>query len=502
MKFKDKITKMMQILKITNSQLAERLDVDMSLVSRWRTGNRLPSERGTHMEQIADFLIECAQERDLLDEFTEILGLSADSHRSDHAYLRSHLIQWLKDDNFKDNSPAIRDFINKVEFFTQNSGFDSRTQEKHNIPDYEIKDVYVGTEGKREAMKRFLHQLSQSEELLDVYFYSDESLEWITDDIDFYFMIMEMLSDALTKGHRLKIIQPYHQDFKSMMGSIERWLPVYLSGQIQTYYYPHEMKSIFGNTINVAGDIAALKSDSIRTNSHNSINFYITDKNVVASIRKNLITFIDKCDSLMHVFGFHDVKQLTSYLLKQGDNPGDLIALHQTLSTMTMPMGFLYDLFDSKELHQAHLKRTSLLKSNLETYKYIEIFSLPSLEDLDKGNLQIELSNHISPEPIYYDRNTFRIHLENVIDWLETYPNYSVIVLDKLFLNDVKITVKKDKTAILYKVTPYPIALAFDNKDIIDAFYSYIVAVINDSDEKTLDRNFAMERLKDYLKNL
>ncbi len=502
MEFKDKITKMMQTLKITNSQLAERLDIDMSLVSRWRTGNRLPSERGTHMEQIADFLIESALERDLLDEFTELLGLSADSHRSDHAYLRSHLIQWLKDDNFEDNSPIIRGFINKIEFFTQNSGFDSPTQKKHDTPDYEVKDVYVGTEGKREAIKRLLHQLSQSEELVDVYFYSDENLAWITDDIDFYFMIIEMLSDALSKGHRLKIIQPYYLDFKNMMESIEKWLPVYLSGQIQTYYYPHEIKSIFGNTIIVAGDIAAVKSDSIRTNSQNSINFYVTDTGIVHSIRENLTSFIDHCNSLMNVFGFNDLKELIDYLLKQGDNPGDLIALHQTLSTMTMPMEFMYELTDSKELHQAHQKRTSLLKNNLEIYKYIEIFSLPSLEELDEGKLQIELSNHISPEAIFYDRNTFRIHLQNVIDWLETYPNYSVIVLDQLFLNDVKITVKKDKTAILYKITPTPIALAFDNKDIIDAFYSYIVSVINDSDEKTLDRDFAIERLKDYLKKL
>ena len=502
MEFKDKITRMMQILKITNSQLAQRLDVDMSLVSRWRTGNRLPSQRGDHMEQIADFLMEAAFNKDLVEEFTELLGLSADAHRSDHAYLRSHLLNWLQDDKYQDNSPYIRDFIDKVEFFIESSKISTTHHRLHKLPEYSMKDIYVGTDGKREAMKRFLHQVSLSEDIVDIYFYSDEAREWITDDIEFYFTFNEMLSEILSKGHRLNIIQPYYKSFRSMMDSIERWLPVYISGQIQTYYYPEEMKSIFGNTVAVAGDIAAVKSASIMTNSNNSVNFYVTDGNIINAIRENLLSFIQECESMMNIFGFHNLKELIDYLLRQGDNPGDLITLHQTLSTMTLPMDFMHMLSDSKDLHQAHIKRTGLLKANLKKYKYIEIFSLPTLEDLDKGNVQVELSNHLSPDPIYYDRSTFKLHLENVIKWLEMYPNYSVIVLDKLFLKDVRITVKKDRTAILYKLTPAPIALAFDNKEIIEAFYSYIVSVINESDQKTLDRSLSIEKLKDYLSKL
>lgn len=502
MEFKDKITRMMQILKITNSQLAQRLDVDMSLVSRWRTGNRLPSQRGDHMEQIADYLMECAFKKDLLDEFTELLGLSADAHRSDHAYLRSHLLNWLQDDKYQDNSPYIRDFIDKVEFFIESTKFGAANQRLHKAPEYSIKDIYVGADGKREAMKRFLHQISLSEDILDIYFYSDEAQEWIMDDIEFYFVFNEMLSEILAKGHRLNIIQPYYKSFRSMMESIERWLPIYISGQIQTYYYPEEMKSIFGNTVAVAGDLAALKSASINTNPQNSINFYVTDQGIVEAMKENLLSFIKECESLMNIFGFHNLKELIDYLLKQGDNPGDLVALHQTLSTMTIPMDFLQMVTDSKDIHQAHLKRTGLLKDNLKEYKYIEIFALPTLEDLDEGILQVVLSNHLPSEPVYYNRETFKLHLQNVIHWLEAYPNYNVIVLDKLFLKDVRITVKKDQTAILYKLTPDPIALAFDNKDIIEAFYSYIVSVINESDQKTLDRSLSIERLKEYLQKL
>ncbi|MGM0396351.1 MAG: helix-turn-helix domain-containing protein [Bacillota bacterium] len=501
MEFKDKITKMMQILKITNSQLAERLDIDMSLVSRWRTGNRLPSPRGNHLEQIADYFMEKAYEKDHVNEFTELLCLSADSHRGDSSYLRSYLIRWLGDDSYEDNSPYIRDFINKVEFFAHDSGFGAPSRESIHVPEYSIEETYIGTQGKREAIKRLLYEISQSEPM-DIYFYSDEPTDWIKDDIQFYFTFNSMLSDALASGHKLKIIQFYQKDFKSMMDSIERWMPIYLSGQIQTFYYPQEMKSLFGNTVVVAGDLAAVKSASIRSNSENSVNFYVTGKKVTRAIQENLESFVGECESLMNIYGFQDLNELIQYLLKQGDNPGDLIALHQSLSTMTMPVEFLQELSDSTELHNSHLKRTGLLKGNLQSYKYIEIFSLPTYEELDSGKEQIELSSYISSSPLHYDRRTFRMHLENVIEWLEKYPNYSVIILDKLFLKDVRITVKKDKTAILYKITPSPVALAFDNKDIIDAFYSYIVSVIKESDDKTLDRNYAVERLKEYLNKL
>ena len=62
MKFNEKLNVLLNTFDITNYQLAEWLQVDVSLISRWRTGNRLPSDKSTHLEDLADYIIKSAVE--------------------------------------------------------------------------------------------------------------------------------------------------------------------------------------------------------------------------------------------------------------------------------------------------------------------------------------------------------------------------------------------------------------------------------------------------------
>lgn len=501
MEFRDKIKKLMQMFKITNSQLAESLDIDVSLVSRWRTGDRMPSSRGNHIEQMASFFVEYSIEKELLNELTNLIGLSTDSNRYDDEYVKEQLTMWLLKENNEGNSEYIGEFINKVDFFTRKNYSELSVVESSTSYNYSMKESYLGSAGKKEVIIRLLTRVVESEPT-DIYFYSDEQIEWITDDIEFYFLFNKLLSKALNQGHRLRIIQPYHEDFRKMMATVERWLPIYLSGNIETYYYPDDMKSLFGNTVILADGIASILSSSLADKPNNSINFYVTNKDTVDSIRNSFVYLVGKCQSLVNIFGKDNQSHLIDYILSHGKEPGDLLTLHQTLSVMTIPLDFLRELSDSEALCKIHLKRLSLLHKNLEKYRYIEVLPLPSVEDIDRGKVKVQLSVHISDEPVYYNRKTFRRHLENMLQWLEEYPNYCVILLDQFHLKDVRISVKRDSSAILYKISPKPVALTFNNMEVIESFHDYVLSVINQSENKIIERESVVRRIKDFVEKL
>jgi DNA-binding transcriptional regulator YiaG len=55
MPFNDRISLLMAVLRVSNSALARALSVDASLVSRWRTGARMPAKNSAHIKAIAAY---------------------------------------------------------------------------------------------------------------------------------------------------------------------------------------------------------------------------------------------------------------------------------------------------------------------------------------------------------------------------------------------------------------------------------------------------------------
>ena len=57
MAFHQKLNLLMDQFHISNSKLSKELNVDASLVSRWRNGQRIPSTRSAHLPIIASYFL-------------------------------------------------------------------------------------------------------------------------------------------------------------------------------------------------------------------------------------------------------------------------------------------------------------------------------------------------------------------------------------------------------------------------------------------------------------
>ncbi len=505
MKFFEKLNLLLNMFGITNYQLAEALQVDVSLISRWRTGNRLPSERSNHLEDISMLIVDKAIEMEMTNDLIEQLGLSLSSASGDSNAIKDHLMHWLKHEAPVKNASLIKNLIEKIEFFGIDPG-DHDLNLTADLDDFLITSDYVGLDGKREGIKRFLYEASLLEPS-NIYLYSDEPLSWLIDDVNFYFTWTQLLNRVLQKGHRFILVHSVEGELKDILGAIEKWLPIYMNGNLESYYYPTDNWGPFRQTLMIAGESLALTSASLENRSDSQLNYYITDKTKVKSLIETFHGLIEKCQPLLKVFTDRNRAEYFKELLDAESIFSETCTFSQSLSSITMPVSVIGEVHENagwmrESAEKFLLERQELFYECLKDNRYIEILSLPSVEDIKSEKVMIDLSHFFPDGPQPYKLGHYKQHLINVISLLETYENYSVILLDKKLFKDIKIMVRIDAFSIISRYKPRPVTISFKYNGINKGLFDYINEKIKEADQKAYDREIVLSKLKELLRAL
>lgn len=505
MKFFEKLNLMLNMFEISNYQLAEALQVDVSLISRWRTGNRLPSDRSSHLEDISKLIVDKAIGMEMLSNLIEQLGLSLSSASGDQTTIELHLIQWFKDEVPVKNASLIKTLIEKIEFFGIDPG-EQYMKETDDLYDFPITSDYVGLDGKREGIKRFLSEASRLDPT-NIYLYSDEPLSWLIDDVNFYYVWTQLLNKVLQRGHRFILVHSVEGELENILGAIEKWLPIYMYGNLESYYYPTDNWGPFRQTLMIAGESLALTSASLDNRTDSQLNYYITDETKVKSLIETFYGLIEKCQPLLKVFTDKNRSDYFKELLDAESIFSETCSFSQSLSSITMPVAVIDEVHENagwmkESAEKFLLQRQELFFKCLKDNRYIEIISLPRAEDIKSGNVMVDLSHFFPDGPHPYSLEHFKQHLINVISLLETYENYSVILLDQKLFKDIKILVRRDTFSIISRYKPRPVTISFKYNGINKNLFEYISEKIRESDEKAYDKETVLARLKDLLREL
>ena len=107
---------------------------------------------------------------------------------------------------------------------------------------------YFGREGIRKAVLRFLYECMEREAEL-LLLYSDEDQEWLTGDRDFLMRWASLMSACVKNGTRIRIIHNVDRDLSEMTDAIRSWLPLYMSGMVESWYSTRKQNPRFSHTI-------------------------------------------------------------------------------------------------------------------------------------------------------------------------------------------------------------------------------------------------------------
>lgn len=427
--FKEKLSFLMVITNSTNNDLATSIPLSESCISRWRSGKRKPPKNASYLSNIIEYFYKIIIAEKLEYKFNDI-----DVFKNNNNF-KKNLEEWLFDQNIVFGSEVI-----------VNSSINSF--------------YYYGDEGKRKAVIRFLtNAKNKSNQILLLY--SDESMSWLLEE-KFANIWSKLLIDVLKNGNKIKIIHTIAREYNEIFESISKWLPLYLTGMIEPYYYPKLRDGILRRTIFICRD-EAIVSNSIGNNTDDMLNIYVNDKFAVSSLRKEFYNYLALCTPLIDIVAKPNKEKINE--LCSLDNTNIIIESY-SLSFISAPKDIIFKALtktNNDKLISPLLERKETLLHNLKNYNILDIINI-----IDTFNKTIPYS---FVSGAYYLKEDYIKHLENIINMLKEYENYYVILKHDV-IDSFSIYIKENIELIIEKNESNTLLISREHS-IVNAFWDH-----------------------------
>lgn len=294
MEFGKKLDFLMNITKTTNSSLAHYISMDASYISRLRNGKRTLPKEASFPKTMARYFVRKWHD----DQHQAFLdGLSKSNLISERNIKDSEelLYSWLVDENY--NLDDMEEYFNEKLFLKANNG----KCEIDCINNHEF-SIFYGIDGKREAVLLFLESVINAKTPQTLYLSSDEGMDWLGDDVGFFNKWRGLMGQVILQGNRIRIIHSVNRDLDEMLIAIKGWMPLYMTGSIEAYYYPKKRDGVFKRTLFIAPKTGAIISTSVGNMEDIVPCTLISDKRAIEGYKREFDNYLSLCKPLVKAF--------------------------------------------------------------------------------------------------------------------------------------------------------------------------------------------------------
>lgn len=504
MLFHEKLDFLMNITKTSNSLLAQNTFLDASHISRLRRGERKLVKDADYLKKMAAYFarqcVEEYQQKALLEVIQKPAALLQNPKN------KTQLIySWLLDDGSEDTA-AVHGFLDDI----ANIQFKKPLNEA-SLPYPEANSnhcdvsLYYGNEGKRQAVLGFLSLVLESQQKSTLLLHSDESIDWLIEDLSFLAAWAEMLEKIIMQGNKIKIIHVVSRNLDEMLEGLTKWMPLYITGAIEPYYYPKKRDGVFQKTLFVAPGIAAVTSTSINIMGKKTVNILLKDMDAVSALTEEFNGYLNLCKPLMRIFTANDQLEYLTTLEEFEKEPADAIVKAGYLSMATMPASVAEAMinrsndFIKQDLMDSFYKRKVGFEHNLQNNCFYEIIQLPDIAVVQAGKADVGFTGLQDSVKMFYNPEEYRAHLEKIIQLLLQFDNYQVHINKNIKDNEYRLYVKEDLGAIIIKATTPHAIFAINESNLTAAFWDYLSIIYK---ENKSEKQYVIRQLQKFIDEL
>ncbi|MDO5015513.1 MAG: hypothetical protein Q4E09_00640 [Eubacteriales bacterium] len=230
------LSDVLDILKIANNQLAKNLNVDDSLVSRWRGGTRSLNSKNPLFFEVLDYLmLRLERSLETSPDQKQLLASWLVQQEAAEQRMTQAIAEFLDSTILLSQMPQTAAFgeMSTLQERVRHNPYLAAYFEKEDRP--QKQPVYHGNWGICEASVRFLIEAIQSQDLCHLKLYSNQNMDWLTQDRDFFAAWGFLMKLLLQRGHKVTIIHSLDRSPLEMVMGLRSWLPVYTQGKIEPY---------------------------------------------------------------------------------------------------------------------------------------------------------------------------------------------------------------------------------------------------------------------------
>lgn len=506
--FGEKLNTLMNIMGISNIRLAKVLNVDSSLISRLRNGLRTPPKDSPLTINIANYFYKRLRSGGFDKEISELLFIPEATLVGGGEKLLKHIIDWLFDQTEVQNTRAMDNFLEMLNSFSLNT--------IHQLPPLEsiananllteCTTDYIGLEGLRRGVMRFLASAAYSNQSRTLKLYSDQNMDWLTSDQIFAKKWSALMLSVILKKNPIQIIHHIDRSLPEMLAAIENWLPLYMSGMITSFYCRKSSYNRFSHTLFIAPGLAAISGSLVAGTEHCGKYHYATTDESINYEESQFDALMAVSKPLVQVFYEHHLGEHPFYVGELIPHECTTKKLLSSPSIATMSRTLLEKILIRKELSQQEKDKILLLhklcvqqfENELDNGRVIEYTALPKKNDLLTGKVKLNLANQFSLPSISYTAEEYTQHINEIISLLKKNQHYNFSPLSHHPLENIQIILKTDLTVMVLKKNPPAVSFLFSHPMMCQAFDEYIDTMSKRNSLNIQNREELLQTLNRY----
>ena len=429
-----------QLLKefhLAGKQLAEYLNVDYSLVSKWRSEKRRLNPEYTHKIAKLFVALDAKYEYKRIENLLNRKFTEKEKQKEDA--LVTLLEFWLASKNPESERNSIENFMSrravKSEYF-----------------------IFSGEDGRRDAVDAFLDYVAGSSGN-NLWLFSQEDNRWFSESEEYQLRWQDKNFDVLSNNNTIHVIHPVDRRYRQVAQSMFRWLPIHLVGNALAYYIPKYWDPEIKITIFLAENMAVLIGVTSEKFTKKIQTYLFTDPEVLQNAREVLMELFHQSLRMFHRYGFESNGEFFSVFKKIVQDPNPVYYFSGA--------PILY-MVSEKHLREALMENDYTEKEKREyeftlyqcSFEYMRnVSSMPityiihekQLRRLLKMNrVMMRFLSHCLGRPFYVSQAVFRKLLVQGLETMCAYDNFNILLTDYSMLypyEDIALFVKEREVA-------------------------------------------------------
>ncbi len=394
MVFAEKLKLIMQLTSTTNSRLAAAINVDPSLVSRLRSGDRFISSKSDYLSLMAEYFGSKCNDSFKSLTLLELLGAEFGDD------IVSALEQWFLDDSTEPGFAEPSQFL----ILSQTTNKKKNRNGKYNF--------YHGDNAISDAIDFVSELAGEKENIRRVKILSN--CKYGSDRANLFDCCGDFLLSLAESGAEILRVVPNYTDLVRAVKDVFSWFPVMEKGKLKSYYYHDFKEGILNNIVLVVPGVAVMISDSVGTGGVLPT-IVSTDSAVISDYDKLFDEYVSFCTL--------GVRSESDFLLTK--TLTDFFAIKEDCCNVygSLPFEWFPEEFLSSEEEKAFLKNISdSVRRMLKTNTVTEIFPLLTPNEIMHGEGVLFAG---AEKRGVYTVKQYQKHLLNILKLFECEPNYN-----------------------------------------------------------------------------
>jgi hypothetical protein len=474
-------------LGLTSRDLAKIVNVHYSLVSKWLNNKRPLKYNSLHLKNLVDALLSVDNPQHHATLKNILREAYPEADLSTREKMEVYLSSFLTSDRPRHEEMNLLAGINQGNVYARAKV-----------------DIYRKNSGRREALMRLLDTalaLSPGQELM---LFSEESLAWHMEDLDFRDLWLEKHRNILRCGNHEIMVHTVDRQAPHLLHTITQWLPLHLTGNTTAYYHPEYSNSIFKPSLSILRGHAAMSGMTADGFSDALYTYYSLDPHIVRQFEVIFAGLIANCRTMFEKL---DEDNITRNMLSAAERrescynfsglPLNLSLDRESFCELLMENGIGREKRD--KCINFFIKHRESLLATLATCSSSQMLDLSVMEQGVFEGSNISEFNWIVGGNLTISPKYFKKGILGLIKLLNENSNFSLALISEYpFPNvrNVALSIKENTIAVANsRVHDTPCPLIMKEPTIVRAFYQYFEQLCSSIPRIQRDRESVIRRL-------